>query len=112
MASSKTTTQPQELMLVNDVPGEETRIAILENGHLEELFVERSSTATSVGNVYRGRVTNVELPFRPPSSTSVTHNVDSFISPICIRGISPPGKVPRMSVARLLAGIGRRFRKH
>ena len=60
MASSKTTTQPQELMLVNDVPGEETRIAILENGHLEELFVERSSTATSVGNVYRGRVTNVE----------------------------------------------------
>ena len=60
MASSKTTTQPQELMLVNDVPGEETRIAILENGHLEELFVERASTATSVGNVYRGRVTNVE----------------------------------------------------
>ncbi|MBG83777.1 MAG: hypothetical protein CMJ40_04425 [Phycisphaerae bacterium] len=47
-------------MLVNDVPGEETRIAILENGHLEELFVERMSTATSVGNVYRGRVTNVE----------------------------------------------------
>ena len=47
-------------MLVNDVPGEETRIAILENGHLEELFVERASTATSVGNVYRGRVTNVE----------------------------------------------------
>ncbi|MEE2908046.1 MAG: translation initiation factor IF-2 N-terminal domain-containing protein [Planctomycetota bacterium] len=60
MASKKSTTQPQELMLVNDVPGEETRIAILEHGHLEELFVERSSTATSVGNVYRGRVTNVE----------------------------------------------------
>ena len=60
MASKKKATQPEELMLVNDVPGEETRIAILENGHLEELFVERMSTATSVGNVYRGRVTNVE----------------------------------------------------
>ena len=60
MASQKSATQPEELMLVNDVPGEETRIAILENGHLEELFVERISTATSVGNVYRGRVTNVE----------------------------------------------------
>tara|TARA_B100001059_G_scaffold236793_1_gene290431 strand:- start:7462 stop:10095 length:2634 start_codon:yes stop_codon:yes gene_type:complete len=60
VASTKKATQPEELMLVNDVPGEETRIAILENGHLEELFVERISTATSVGNVYRGRVTNVE----------------------------------------------------
>ena len=60
MASNKTTTQPQELMLVNDVPGEETRIAILEDGHLEELFVERAATASSVGNVYRGRVTNIE----------------------------------------------------
>ena len=47
-------------MLVNDVPGEETRIAILEDGHLEELFVERAATASSVGNVYRGRVTNIE----------------------------------------------------
>ncbi|MCH2133631.1 MAG: translation initiation factor IF-2 N-terminal domain-containing protein [Phycisphaerales bacterium] len=47
-------------MLVNDVPGEETRIAILEDGHLEEIFVERQAAASSVGNVYRGRVTNIE----------------------------------------------------
>ena len=49
-----------EVMLVNDVPGEECRIAILRNGRLEELFTERAATATSVGNIYKGRVSNVE----------------------------------------------------
>jgi ribonuclease E len=47
-------------MVVNDSPGEECRIAILEDGHLEELFTERTTTATNVGNIYKGRVTNVE----------------------------------------------------
>jgi ribonuclease E len=52
--------QPDELMIVNDAPGEECRIAITENGHLEELFTERAANATNVGNIYKGRVTNVE----------------------------------------------------
>lgn len=47
-------------MVVNDVPGEECRIAILQDGHLEELYTERVATASSVGNIYKGRVTNVE----------------------------------------------------
>lgn len=47
-------------MIVNDDPGVETRIAILENGRLEELYTERTKTATGVGNIYKGRVTNVE----------------------------------------------------
>lgn len=49
-----------EIMLVNDVPGEECRIAILRNGRLEDLFTERAATATSVGNIYKARVSNVE----------------------------------------------------
>ncbi len=49
-----------EVMLVNDVPGEECRIAIVRDGRLEELFTERAATATSVGNIYKGRVSNVE----------------------------------------------------
>lgn len=49
-----------ELMVVNDVPGEECRIAILRDGRLDDLFAERAATATSVGNIYKGRVTNVE----------------------------------------------------
>jgi ribonuclease E len=47
-------------MVVNDSPGEECRIAILEDHHLEELYSERSATATNVGNIYKGRVVNVE----------------------------------------------------
>ena len=47
-------------MLVDDQSGEECRIAILEDGSLEELYIERTATATSVGNIYKGRVTNVE----------------------------------------------------
>ncbi|MBC8203314.1 MAG: translation initiation factor IF-2 N-terminal domain-containing protein [Planctomycetes bacterium] len=49
-----------EIMIVNDDPGIATRIAICENGRLEELYTERIKTATSVGNIYKGRVTNVE----------------------------------------------------
>jgi ribonuclease E len=56
----KDKTAVTEMMVVNDSPGEECRIAILENGHLEELFTERTATATNVGNIYKGRVTNVE----------------------------------------------------
>ena len=47
-------------MIVNDDPGVETRIAILEDGRLEELYTERTNAATGVGNIYKGRVTNVE----------------------------------------------------
>ena len=47
-------------MLIDDVPGESCRIAILEKGRLEELFVERTQSATMVGNIYKARVVNVE----------------------------------------------------
>ncbi len=63
MAQSHTTDgvkTSDQIMLVNDVPGQECRIAILKNGRMEDLFTERVATATSVGNIYKGRVTNVE----------------------------------------------------
>ncbi|MEM7229344.1 MAG: Rne/Rng family ribonuclease [Planctomycetota bacterium] len=51
---------PDELMIVNDTPGEGCRIAVLQDGHLDELYEENIATATNVGNIYKGRVTNVE----------------------------------------------------
>jgi len=48
------------VMIVNDTPGEECRIAILDRGRLDALFSERVATATNVGNIYKGKVTNVE----------------------------------------------------
>jgi len=47
-------------MLINSVTGQECRIAIVDDGVLEELYVERASSASRVGNVYKGRITNVE----------------------------------------------------
>ncbi|QDU34167.1 Ribonuclease E [Poriferisphaera corsica] len=47
-------------MLINNVPGEECRIAIAVDGKLDEFYQERSSAESHVGNIYKGRVTNVE----------------------------------------------------
>jgi len=52
--------EPGQLMVVNDTPGEECRIAIVREGKLEMLNMERQANATQVGNIYKGRVTNVE----------------------------------------------------
>jgi len=47
-------------MLINVSEGEECRIAVLEDGRLEELYTERTSSTSHVGNIYKGKVTNVE----------------------------------------------------
>ncbi|HEY3962954.1 MAG TPA: ribonuclease E/G [Planctomycetaceae bacterium] len=47
-------------MLVNALQPEESRIAIVENGVLEELYIERNSLENFVGNIYKGRVVNIE----------------------------------------------------
>ena len=47
-------------MLINCLQPEEIRIAIIENGVLEELYVERASHESYVGNIYKGRVVNIE----------------------------------------------------
>jgi len=47
-------------MLVNIVEEEECRIALMENNKLEELYIERASEISHVGNIYKGLITNVE----------------------------------------------------
>ncbi|MDE2216208.1 MAG: Rne/Rng family ribonuclease [Planctomycetota bacterium] len=47
-------------MLINAVEPEECRIAILEDNVLEELYIERSSREQIAGNIYKGRVVNIE----------------------------------------------------
>jgi len=37
----------------------ETRAAVIENGRLVEVYIERSSHQRHVGNIYKGRVENV-----------------------------------------------------
>jgi len=47
-------------MLINVAESEECRVAVVENGSLEELYVERASLGRHVGNIYKGRVVNIE----------------------------------------------------
>ncbi|MBM4089908.1 MAG: Rne/Rng family ribonuclease [Planctomycetes bacterium] len=47
-------------MLINVSQPEECRIAIVEDGVLEELYIERASQDNYVGNIYKGRVVNLE----------------------------------------------------
>src|SRR5210317_982910 len=47
-------------MLINVSEGEECRVAVVEKGSLEELYIERFSLASHVGNIYKGKIINVE----------------------------------------------------
>jgi len=47
-------------MLINVLQPEECRIAIVEDGVLEELYVERTSQEKLVGNIYKGKIVNIE----------------------------------------------------
>ncbi|MCY2965125.1 MAG: Rne/Rng family ribonuclease [Planctomycetota bacterium] len=46
--------------MVNALQPEESRIAIIEDGVLEELYIERNSLENYVGNIYKGRIVNIE----------------------------------------------------
>ena len=47
-------------MLINVAESEECRVAVVEGGRLEELYVERASLSSHVGNIYKGKVVNIE----------------------------------------------------
>ena len=47
----------QEILL--NIESKETRYAVLKNGALYDLIIERKKNRQLTGNVYRGRVTNI-----------------------------------------------------
>ena len=47
-------------MLINVAEKEECHVAVVEDGCLEELYVERASLGSHVGNIYKGKVVNIE----------------------------------------------------
>lgn len=59
-AAAEQAPEPRREMIINIVPHEECRIAILADGKLEEIYLERASAENHVGNIYKGVVTNVE----------------------------------------------------
>jgi len=49
---------PNEELLINITP-QETRVAVVENGVLQELYLERKTKRGLVGNIYHGKVSRV-----------------------------------------------------
>jgi len=47
-------------MLINAADAEESRIAVVEDGVLQELHVEISSREAYLGNIYKAKVVNIE----------------------------------------------------
>jgi ribonuclease E len=47
-------------MLINSAEQEEARLAIVENDLLSELYVERTTEEKYLGNIYKGRIANIE----------------------------------------------------
>jgi len=50
----------KQQMLINYVPGEECRVAVMKDDRLEEIHAERLNAVSHVGNIYVGKVVNVE----------------------------------------------------
>src|SRR3954449_5381432 len=57
---ARSKTNMKQEMLINVSQPEECRIAIIEDGLLEELYIERASQESFVGNIYKGRIVNLE----------------------------------------------------
>ncbi len=64
-------------IVVNARP-HETRVALLEDGVLSEVFIERESQRSSVGNLYAGRVTRV-LPGMQSAFVDIGLERDAFL---------------------------------
>ena len=47
-------------MLINIEGGQERRVAVVDNGVLDELYLERTSNISHVGNIYKGKIVNIE----------------------------------------------------
>lgn len=93
-------------MLINVVEPEEARIAVLDDSSLEELYVERSSTTTLLGNIYKGRVVSIEPSIQ---AAFVDFGIDkngflhvSDVMPAYGRALNPDQKEPPREIQSLL----------
>jgi ribonuclease G len=66
-----------EEVLINVTPME-CRVALVENGVVQELYVERSSRLGMVGNIYKGKVVRV-LPGMQAAFIEIGHERTAFI---------------------------------
>lgn len=86
-----------EEILINVTP-QETRVAIVENGMLQELHIERSDSKGIVGNIYNGKVVRV-LPGMQAAFVEIGLERTAFLhardaKPMLITGEDSGDKIP------------------
>lgn len=64
--------------IIVDVSFDQTRVALLENGELVEIYIERFSNKRTVGNIYKGRAENV-LPGMQAAFVNIGLEKNAFL---------------------------------
>ena len=82
-------------LLVNVSP-RETRIAVVENGVLQEVFVERANRRGRVGNIYKGRVCRV-LPGMQAAFVDIGLDRAAFLHASDVTETIPTGRAPSVA---------------
>src|SRR6185436_19553910 len=72
-------------ILVINAAGRETRVALVENGHIAEFYLERKKDKGIVGNIYKGRVVRV-LPGMQASFIDIGEEKAAFLYVADVRG--------------------------
>ncbi len=86
-----------EEILINITPME-CRVALVENGIVQELFVERAAKRGLVSNIYKGKVVRV-LPGMQAAFVEIGLSRTAFLHRVCVRESrnSTPGLTARGS---------------
>jgi ribonuclease G len=90
-----------EEILVNITP-QETRVAVLLAGAVQELLIERAASRGLVGNIYMGRVARV-LPGMQSAFVDVGLERAAFLHVADIWELRKPGAEPARPIERVLA---------
>lgn len=64
--------------IIVDVSFEQTRVALLENEELNEVYIERYGSKRNVGSIYKGRVENV-LPGMQAAFVNIGLEKNAFL---------------------------------
>src|SRR6187431_2267201 len=69
---------PPSSLLVINADGPETRVALVQDGYLGELYIERKRERGIAGNIYKGRVQRV-LPGMQSAFVNIGLERDAFL---------------------------------
>src|SRR3954451_17463322 len=75
---------PNSLLVIN-ADGPETRVALVENGLLGELYIERKQERGIAGNIYKGRVERV-LPGMQAAFVNIGLEKSAYLHVSDVRG--------------------------